>query len=502
MGLHDYILLAFSLFSMAALTFFPWQEKQKQILQQLQDQKQITDQWFDLSIDLHCIYSGDGFFTFVSSSSSRLLGYTPEELVGRSILELTHPRDKVCIGSENPDNNKLLSRMRHKEGRWLWFEWVSRVHNGQVFAIAREVTEMQNRHLDLKHWMKVGLDLIAVTDPDDEDRWARVSPGLSFRLGKSERVLTASPWRSLVLQEDVPEKLEGIDEVTRILTKMSASDGKVVFLSWTRIRDDQSGRIYMSAQDVTKSMEQQSALKKTIAELERANIALSRFASVTAHQLRGPPRGIIGSSRVLMEDFSLPEDALAYLRDIQQDALLMYNIVEGLHRISDLQRRGGMIFQLVDLNEVFETIRCSRTRTSTLDDKGPHLEVLEVEPDLPFVFGDKTLLIECFGNIVSNGYKFNKSPVKVVSVSWQQIGKGSIVINVKDNGIGIDLQYKNKLFMVFERLNTEFPGTGVGLYLSQCIVERHKGLIDVEANPEGGSVFKVTLRTVVEGESF
>jgi signal transduction histidine kinase len=232
-------------------------------------------------------------------------------------------------------------------------------------------------------------------------------------------------------------------------------------------------------------------MRLAIRDLEVANAALSRFASVAAHQLRSPPRGIIGAAQVLLEDFTLPKDSLPYIEDIRLDAVLMSQIVDGLHRISDVRRLGEVVLTSVDLNQVFSKISETLQRSGYLNGG----RILHVEEGLPSILGDHTLLMEAFTNLIKNGFKFNRSfPAEVWISSHESVEAPPLrVVVVRDNGIGINMAYQHKLFQLFERLSREFPGTGVGLYLSKMLFDRMNGDIEVSSTLGEGTSFSITF---------
>ena len=226
-------------------------------------------------------------------------------------------------------------------------------------------------------------------------------------------------------------------------------------------------------------------MAKVINDLEARNRDLERFASVAAHQLRSPPRTIAGIAQALTEDLSelLDDDSRQFLADIRSDANQMAEIVDGLYRFSKVRTSADMNIEPVDLDRLVAGLKASR--------KGHEEEVVGV--GLPSVLGDKVLLVEAFANLIDNGFKFNESEAKQVTITAVSRGDGRWAITVADNGIGIDPQYHAKLFTMFERVHPRYSGTGVGLALVGAIVEKLGGTITVDSAPGEGARFTFDL---------
>jgi light-regulated signal transduction histidine kinase (bacteriophytochrome) len=114
---------------------------------------------------------------------------------------------------------------------------------------------------------------------------------------------------------------------------------------------------------------------------------------------------------------------------------------------------------------------------------------------LPSVYADKMQLVQLFQNLVGNGIKYNRQDVPRVHVSAQRDGPGNWAFSIKDNGLGIEPEYFERIFGMFQRLHTrdQFSGTGIGLAICKKIVDRHGGSISVASGPAGGSTFSFSI---------
>lgn len=260
----------------------------------------------------------------------------------------------------------------------------------------------------------------------------------------------------------------------------------------------------LSAHTETARRESEEELRRMVRELEASNADLRRFTSVAAHQLRSPPRTISGIATALREDYGhlLDADGRQFIQDILTDADNMADVVDGLHRFSKTREIEAGELEPVNLNIVMQEILDSKSKSGGWQDS-----IFEWG-ELPTVQGDKVLLTEVFANLVENGFKFNRSPIKRVRVSWTIPSRCSLqptcpflnkccwCIKVEDNGIGIDPRYRHKLFTMFERLSPEFPGTGVGLAMVRTILRKIGGEITLQSELNTGTTFCVGLPMV------
>ena len=226
-------------------------------------------------------------------------------------------------------------------------------------------------------------------------------------------------------------------------------------------------------------------------QLESANKELEAFSYSVSHDLRAPLRSIDGFSRILMEDHApvLPADAVRLLGIVRSNTQQMGRLIDDLLTFSRLSRQpvNKQVVNTGDLvQQVMETLR------TDLERRKVEIEIGE----LPICQGDPSLLKQVWINLLSNAFKYTRER----EVARIQIGciqeNGEQVYFVKDNGVGFDMQYVNKLFGVFQRLHRsdKFEGTGVGLAIVQRIVLRHEGRIWVEAEPDVGATFFFTVQ--------
>lgn len=225
------------------------------------------------------------------------------------------------------------------------------------------------------------------------------------------------------------------------------------------------------------------------AQLEAANKELEAFSYSVSHDLRAPLRAIYGFSRILFEDYSdrLDDEGRRILNIIRQNTQNMGQLIDDLLAFSRLGRQGIKLSN-IDIaaiaKAVFRELR---------DDEDETLQ-LNINT-IPSAYGDRAMIHRVFINLLSNAIKFTKPKGKgIIEIGGWIEGKERIYY-VRDNGVGFDMQYVDKLFGVFQRLHRqdEFEGTGVGLAIVKRVIHRHGGRVWAEGKVGDGATFYFTL---------
>jgi light-regulated signal transduction histidine kinase (bacteriophytochrome) len=235
-------------------------------------------------------------------------------------------------------------------------------------------------------------------------------------------------------------------------------------------------------------------LERRVAErtrqLESANRELEAFAYAVSHDLRAPLRSMSGFSQILQENAppGLDEKSRHYLQRIHDASLRMSGLIEDLLNLSRIGR-SELTARPIDLSQI------AAEAAAAVRERHPTREVqLEVAPGMT-VNADPRLLRIALENLLSNAWKYTaRCPQARVSIGTQA-GEHGPVYFVRDNGVGFDMKYADKLFVPFQRLHpeTEFPGNGIGLVTVQRIVARHGGRIWADARLDEGATFYFTL---------
>jgi PAS domain S-box-containing protein len=244
--------------------------------------------------------------------------------------------------------------------------------------------------------------------------------------------------------------------------------------------------------DLTGRKQVEERLRETAAELARSNAELEQFAYVASHDLQEPLRMVASYTQLLARRYKgrLDEDADEFINFAVDGALRMQELINDLLTYSRVGSRALEVTQ----------IRLGDTLDRVISDLGgaiadSHATVTRDE-QLPTIDGDATQLQQLFQNLIANGIKFRRQEVDpVVHIAARNETAGRCVLTVSDNGIGIEQQYLDRIFVLFQRLHSraEYPGTGIGLAICRRIVERHGGTIAVSSTPGQGTRFEITL---------
>ena len=308
-------------------------------------------------------------------------------------------------------------------------------------------------------------------------------------------------WELGAHQWDIPELREQLGAVLDgdgdgVVTDFQVEAGfdpigeRVMVVNARRIRREGEDLILVAIEDVTATVQARREREDAMEALERSNQELERFAYVASHDLQEPLRMIASYTELLQQRYGdrLDERADRYIEYAADGARRMQSMISGLLEFSRIKEPDEEL-EPVDLNDVLDSVR--RDVSVALVEAGGRLEV---ETSLPVVRGDWDRLAQVFRNLISNAIKFRDEEPPRVRVT-AEAGDGVWRIGVQDNGIGIDPEYFDRVFVVFKRLNTrrEYGGAGIGLALCRKIVEHHGGRIELESEPGVGSTFTVVL---------
>lgn len=262
-------------------------------------------------------------------------------------------------------------------------------------------------------------------------------------------------------------------------------------------------RMMGNTHDITQVKKVENELKRNLRELKRSNTELEEFAYAASHDLQEPLRKITTFGSRFKHKYGdlVGSEGQMYIDRMQTASDSMRVLIDNLLDLSRVTRADHM-FEPVDLGKL---VRLAQSDLEILIDES---KASIVVADLPVVEGIPTHLRQMFTNLLSNALKFAKlGTMPLIEISGERLGRREMEehflvadktyfrIDVKDNGIGFDQEYEEKIFQIFQRLHgkSDYPGSGIGLSICKRIAERHQGLISATGKTGEGAVFSIIL---------
>ncbi|HUK06176.1 MAG TPA: PAS domain S-box protein [Burkholderiales bacterium] len=484
----------------------------------LRESEERFRQTFELAASGIAHVDLEGRFTRANRALCRILGYTAEELVGKTVREVSHPEDRGVTDAERArmregaiDSVHFEKRYRRKDGETVWVDLtVALVRDGDgqplyEIAVFDDITERKAADAALRESEARFRSLTALSsdwywEQDAQLRFTLVSGGIEESLGIAPgEFIGRTRWDGPML---------GVSEEDAAAHR-ALLEAHRPFAEFEYGRRDARGRVhYISAsgepvfdergvfrgyrgvgRDVTARRTAQEALRAAHDELARSNAELEQFAYVASHDLQEPLRMVSSYTQLLERRHGdkLQGDAKEFMAFIVDGAARMKQLIEDLLAYSRVGTR-GKAFRRTPMEKVFE--RASANLRAAIEEGGVEL----THDPLPEVEGDESQLVQLMQNLIGNAIKFRAEAEPRIHVSCSE-KEDEFAFAVQDNGIGIEPQYFERIFMVFQRLHDkgQYPGTGIGLAICKKVVDRHGGRIWVESAPGKGSRFVFTL---------
>ncbi|HUS36274.1 MAG TPA: CHASE3 domain-containing protein [Verrucomicrobiae bacterium] len=372
-----------------------------------------------------------------------------------------------------------------------------------------EGVKLLHKHLIMREKLEAERNRFFTLSPDmyfvagTDGYFKEANPAAQRILGYTAEELRSKPFIDFVHPDDREATMAESARVNsgqrtvyfenRYLTK----DGTYRWMLWSSAPVLEENLIYAVARDITehkKIEERMTALaeetKQHAAELEAVNKELEAFSYSVSHDLRAPLRHIAGFSDMLQRhaDGSLDDKGKRYLNTIVESAKRMGTLIDDLLVFSRMGR-SELHREKIDLNKMVDEV---------IAELGPDVGGRQVnwkKHKLPQVVGDRAMLKQVLVNLLSNALKYSGTrEVANIEINFRE-ETDEFVFCVKDNGVGFDMAYANKLFGVFQRLHdaSQFEGTGIGLANVRRIVSRHGGRTWAEAELDKGAAFYFSL---------
>jgi len=459
----------------------------------------------------------DRRFIRVNRRLCEILGYEERELLGLTGRQISHPDDLDIINEQRPrlyageiDAVRVEKRYLRKDGSVVWVHFSMTVERDAAgkplyeIGVYEDITaqldaQLMLRESEARYRQTFELAASGLCHVRD-GRFVRVNrrlceilgyPGEEL-LGKHVKEISHPEDRDVTDAERARIRAGEIGSA-RFEKRYLRGDGAVV---WCRIaialvRDVFGVPQYEVAvfDDITERKKAEAAVQAAHEELKRSNAELEQFAYVASHDLQEPLRMVASYTQLLARryDDRLDKDAREFMAYIVDGAARMKQLIEDLLAYSRVGTR-GIDFERVPAEAALR--RALFNLRTAIEEAGA---VVTHDP-MPTLPADEVQLGQLLQNLIGNALKFRSDTVPRISIAVTE-SPAEYTFEVRDNGIGIEPQYYQRIFMVFQRLHNkgEYPGTGIGLAICKKVVERHGGRIWVESRPGAGSSFFFTL---------
>jgi PAS domain S-box-containing protein len=460
----------------------------------------------------------DRRFKRVSPRLCEILGYPEQELLRLTGKDISHPEDADVINQQRTrlyageiDAVRIEKRYVRKDRSVVWVAFtmvLERAADGAPqyeIAVYDDITARKNaegalRDSEALHRSTFELAASGIAHVGLDGRFLRVNRRLNQILGYREGELIGRSVKEVSHPDDrdVTDAQRslvhaGRHESVRFEKRYLRRNGGTVWVSLgiALVRGDGGAPLYEIAMfdDITERKQAEAALREAHEELKRSNSELEQFAYVASHDLQEPLRMVSSYTQLLGRRYGekFDADAKEFMGYIVDGAARMKQLIEDLLAYSRVGTR-GRDFRPVDLGRPLA--RALGNLKAAIDESGAEVS----HPPMPTAPADEAQLAQLFQNLLANALKFRGPRPPRIRVEVSENDK-FLEIAVRDNGIGIEPQYFERIFMVFQRLHNkgEYPGTGIGLAICKKVVERHGGQIRVESRPGEGSAFVFTL---------
>ncbi|MCW3127965.1 MAG: hypothetical protein JWO03_3623 [Bacteroidetes bacterium] len=481
----------------------------------IEQQKDFLRLLIDMNPNLIFVRDKDGKYVLVNEAFARFNNVTPKDMIGRHLAEFHsnvleskqfEEEDKrISLHGENiqQSDQKMYNKGTNKD---IYVQLVKRPipslddNSTNILGIITDITEIKTAEEKLKQSEQLYRQ-IARNVPNSAififDR------DLRYVLAEGSLIGTISPPKEQVEGKTIYEitepdllaaresRYKGILMGNSQVEQFEEGD-KSLLTNALPIKDEVGNIIYgmVIILDITDLTKAQKELEEKASTLKRSNEELERFAYVASHDLQGPLRTITSYLQLLEQRYftDLGADAKDFISFSVSGAKRMQQLITDLLNYSRLNSVPRP-YQNVNLNELLFVV--TKNLESTIQSKGAIIEY----SDLPTIFAEQYQLTQMLQNLVDNGMKFvpgDRIPHIRISCTedidfWK--------ISVSDNGIGIRDEFKDKIFLIFQRLHTEneYPGTGIGLAICQKVANLHDGDIWFDSEYGKGTTFHVTI---------
>jgi PAS domain S-box-containing protein len=489
-------------------------ENRKGVEAALRSANEHLDSLFNYANAPIIVWDSEYRITRFNHAFELLTGKCADDVLGKS-LEMLFPSDRVAASMvlirkalEGERWESVEINIQHLDGTVRTLLWNSATvyapdAKTPVATIAQgyDITERKRaegalRESEDRFRATFEQAAVGIAQVGLDGRWLRVNQRLCDIVGYTREELLRFTFQDITHPDDLDSDLAFFRQVLagEISTysmekRYYRKDRSLVWVNLTVgvVRDEEGTPQYFVSvvEDIAKRKQAEESLSTVMLDLERSNKDLEQFAYVASHDLQEPLRKVASFTQLLAERYAdrLDADARQFIAYAVDGAHRMQRLINDLLAYSRVGTR-GVRFAPVNCETVFAYA------VANLEVAIKESGAVVTRDALPTVTGDEVQLVQLFQNLIGNGIKFHGVAPPCVHVSVTRQEK-EWIFQVRDNGIGIDPQYFDRLFVIFQRLHAmaQYPGTGIGLAISKKVVERHGGRIWVESEPERGASF-------------
>jgi PAS domain S-box-containing protein len=448
-----------------------------------------------------------------NAGAERIKGYRADEIIGKNFsrfylqsdIDQGKPKAELQIAAACGRSEVEHWRVR-KDGSRFWANVViTAAHNssGSLLGfseISRDISERKETEAKYRGLLEAAPDAMVVVNQGGEIVLLNLQAEKQFGYHRDELVgqkvknIIPEGFAERVIADGTRSAAEALAQQigTGIELHGRRKDGSdfPIEIMLSPLESTEGILVTAAIRDITVRKDTETHLVKTVGELKRSNDELQQFAYVASHDLQEPLRMVASYTQLLAKRYKgrLDSEADEFIAYAVDGSNRMQGLIRDLLAYSRAGTNGKALREFSSEKALKEALSNLRV---TIQESG----ALVTHDSLPTITSDDTQLVQVFQNLVGNAIKYRSAEVPQVHVSATKNGAKEWIFSVRDNGLGIDPQYFERIFVLFQRLHgrEEFKGTGIGLTICKKIVERLGGRIWVESQPEKGSTFCFAL---------
>jgi PAS domain S-box-containing protein len=448
-----------------------------------------------------------------NAGAQRIKGYTAEEILGRnfSCFFLPDPEEQrrsaeiLRTTAEIGRHEEQCVRVRKDGSRFVghWSLTALRDSYGHLRGfseVCRDLSERKESEAKYRGLLEAAPDAMVVVDAGGKIVLLNVQAERRFGYQRHELVgqqmttLIPDGFAARLIADALRSTQDALEQQIGAGIELAGrrKDGTTfpIEIMLSPLESADGVLVTAAIRDITARKNAEAFLLQKVAELDRSNEELGQFASIASHDLQEPLRMVASYTQLLSRRYTgrLDAEADEFIAFAVDGAARMQTLIQDLLAYSRVGSKGKTLVG-TSSEHAFE-LAMGNLR-GAIADSGADV----THDPLPMVLADATQLVQLFQNLVGNGIKYQRPGVPRVHVSVGRERGEKWLFAVKDNGLGIEPQYFERIFGMFQRLHKrdEFAGTGIGLAISRKIMERHGGTISVESQPGEGSTFRFAL---------